>query len=149
MMNRARWAIALHALPTVGLLLQGLLYLTTPTFMPYHAEALGAAWEDLPEHHRGFVLGVIKGMGAGSVGVALALLIILVVPFRHGDAWARWAVPAVGVVFTGLTAYAAYTIDVRTPASTPWLPTIGLAAVYLAGAAVSYWPHRRASVHTA
>ena len=143
MQRKVMWAMALHALPTVGLLAQGLLYLTTSRFMPYHGEALGVAWEALPAHQQGFVLGVIKGMGAGSVGVTLALLIMLAGPFRRGDPWAQWAVPAVGITFTLLTAYAAYTIDIRTPASPPWPQTLGLAALYLAGAAVSHASRKR------
>ena len=124
-------------------MLQGLLYLTTPRFMPYHADALGVTWEMLPANYQGFLLGVIKAMGAGSIGVTLALIIILLVPFRRGDNWARWAVPLVGVVFTVLTAYAAFTIDVRTPAAPPWRQTFVLAALYLAGAFISYWPSLR------
>jgi hypothetical protein len=138
--RRTFWSGLAHAVPTVGLLLQGLLYLTTSTFMPYHADALAVTWEQLPPHHQGFVLGVIRGMGAGSVAVSLALLIVLLIPFRGGDRWARWAVPLVGVTFTTLTAYAAYTIDSRTPASTPWRQTLGLTAVYAVGALISYWP---------
>ena len=140
MAQRGFWVLLLHSLPTVGLLLQGLLYLTTATFMPYHAEALGVSWEELPSHYQGFVLGVIRGMGAGSVSVSLAMLVILFIPFRRGERWAMWAVPMIGITFTLLTAYAAYTIDVRTPASTPWRQTCGLAAMYAVGPAISYWP---------
>ena len=32
-------ALGVYSVPTVGLFLQGLLYLTTPRFMPYHADA--------------------------------------------------------------------------------------------------------------
>jgi hypothetical protein len=144
MPRRDRWAIVLHALPTVGLLGQGLLYVTTTTFMPYHGEALEARWEELPGNYQGFLLGVLKGMGAGSIGVATALLILLAIPFRRGEAWARWAVPVIGILFTLLTAYAAYTIDTRTPASPPWRQTVALAAVYLVGAIVSFSPRRGA-----
>ena len=135
-------AFVAHGVPTVGLLLQGLLYVTTTKFMPYHGEALGVVWEALPANHQGFLLGVIKAMGAGSIGVTLALIIMLIVPFRHGEAWARWAVPLVGTTFAALTAYAAYTIDVRTPASPPWQLTCVLAVSYLSGAVISYWPSR-------
>ena len=144
------WAAIFHGLPTVGLLLQGLLYVTASSFMPYHGDALGVTWEALPAHHQGFILGVIKAMGAGSIGVSVALLIMIAIPFRHGDAWARWAVPLVGVTFTLLTAYAAYTIDVHTAASTPWRQTLGLTALYLAGAVTSFTaPRAAASEHTA
>jgi len=143
MLLRDRCAFALHALPTVGLMLQGLLYVTTDRFMPYHADALGTEWEGLPAREQGFLLGVIKGMGAGSIGVTLALSILLLIPFRRGQAWARWAVPAVGIAFTSLTALAAFTIARSTPAATPWRQTLVLTAVYLAGALVSHWPSRR------
>jgi hypothetical protein len=123
-------------------MLQGLLYVTTQRFMPYHGDALGATWEELPANYQGFVIGVIKGMGAGSIGVTLALIVMLCIPFRRGEAWARWAIPTIGVVFTGLTAYAAFTIDARTPASPPWRQTCGLTALYVAGALISYWPLR-------
>lgn len=146
--QRIRWSIVVHALPTVGLLLQGLVYLTTSTFMPYHADALAVRWEELPPHHQGFVLGVIRGMGAGSVAVALAVLLVLAIPLRRGERWAAWAAPLVGVVFTCLTAFAAYTIDTRTPADTPWRQTLGLAAVYVVGAAIAFWPSRGARERT-
>jgi hypothetical protein len=131
-----------HGIPTVGLFLQGLLYVTTARFMPYHADALGTTWEALPPNHQGFLIGVIKAMGAGSIGVTLALIIVLAIPFRRGDSWARWAVPLIGAVFTALTAYAAFTIEMRTPASPPWRPTLALTMLYLAGALISYWPSR-------
>lgn len=142
-------AMVAHAIPTTGLLLQGLLYVTTSTFMPYHADALGTTWEALPSNYQGFLIGVIKAMGGGSIGVTLALILLLLIPFRRGDSWARWAVPLIGTVFTALTAYAAFTIDARTPASPPWRQTIVLTALYLAGALMSYWPSSSGSRRTA
>lgn len=140
--HRISWSLLVNGAPTVGLLLQGLLYLTTSTFMPYHADALAVTWDQLPAHHQGFVLGVIRGMGAGSVAVSLALLILLFIPFRRREKWALWAVPLIGVTFTILTAYAAYTIDARTPASTPWRQTLVLTAAYAVGALIAFWPRR-------
>ena len=49
--------------------------------MPYHGDALGASWEALTPSHQGFLLGVITGMGAGSIGVTVALLLMLGGPF--------------------------------------------------------------------
>lgn len=137
MHRRDVWAAVVHAVPTVGLLLQGLLYVTTSRFMPYHGDALEVTWEALPMHYQGFILGVIKGMGAGSIGVSLAILTMLAIPFRRGEIWARWAVPMVGITFTLLTAYAAYSIDVRTAASPPWRQTLGLTGLYVTGAVLS------------
>lgn len=146
--TRDVWAAAIHVVPTVGLLLQGLLYVTTSTFMPYHGDALETSWEGLPRHYQGFVIGVIKGMGAGSISVSLAILILIAIPLRRGENWARWAVPLVGITFSLLTAHAAYTIDVRTAASPPWRQTLGLAAVYATGAVLSLAP-RAESPHGA
>ena len=141
---RDRIALGVLLLPTIGLLGQGILYVTTSRFMPYHAAALGAKWEELPANYQGFILGVIKGMGAGSVGVSVAILVLLWFPFRRGDAWARWATPLVGIVFTALTAYAALTIDRLTPAETPWRETLALTATY--ALAPSFPSGRRALV---
>ncbi len=140
MPGRQRIAFAVYLLPTVGLLVQGLLYLTTSRFMPYHADALGTAWEALPTHYQGFLLGVLKSMGAGSVCTAGILLVLLGVPFRHGQPWAQWVIPLLGIAFTSMTLYAALTIATRTPASPPWGETIGLIALYLLGAVLLLWP---------
>lgn len=142
MTGRDRIAMGVLLVPTIGLLGQGILYLTTAEFMPYHAVALGVSWKELPENYQGFVLGVIKGMGAGSVAVSLALLMLLWVPVRRGDRWARWAAPVIGIVFTALIAYAALTIDRLTPADTPWRETLFLTAAFLAGGVVLLWPLR-------
>jgi hypothetical protein len=136
---RDRIAIGILALPTIGLLGQGMLYLTTARFMPYHSAALEAGWEQLSGSHQGFVLGVIKGMGAGSVTVSAAILVLLWFPYRRGERWARWATPLLGILFTMLTAYAAFTIDRLTPADTPWRETLALTAVYGIGGAIGLW----------
>ncbi len=138
-----RLVLLLHTLPTVGLLLQGMVYLTTPRFMPYHSDALSVSWEELSVPYQGFMLGVIRGMGAGSFCIALALLIILLIPFRRGEIWSYWAVPLIGASFSCLTAYAAFTIDRQTPASTPWVATCLLALMYVSGGLFSWFPNCR------
>jgi len=140
---RDRIAMGILLVPTIGLLGQGIVYLTTSEFMPYHSAALGVPWVELPANYQGFVIGVIKGMGAGSIAVSIALLILLWVPVRRGDVWARWAAPVIGMVFTALTAYAAFTIDRLTPAATPWRETLLLTPAYLGGGVLSLWPTRR------
>jgi hypothetical protein len=138
-LSRRAIAALLFARPTLGLRGQGVLYLTTTEFMPCHGAALGVTWADVSRSHQAFLLGVIQAMGAGSVGVTLALAILLGGPFRRGETWARWAIMSVGVVFPSLTGYAAHTIDVGTPASTPWRLTFGLTALYLAGGLIDAW----------
>lgn len=136
-------ACAVFLLPTIGLLGQGILYVTTTEFMPYHADALAVAWEKLPPNYQGFILGMIKGMGAGSVTVSITILVLVFIPLRRGERWARWAIPLIGVLFTVLTAYAAFTIDRLTPALTPWRQTLVLSGAYLIGGALCLWPIRR------
>ena len=66
MSRRDTGVVVAHGVPTIGLFLQGVLYIVTPRFMPYHADALGGVtWDALPSHYQGFLLGVIKAMGAG------------------------------------------------------------------------------------
>ena len=47
-----------------------------------------------------------------SIAVTLAVMIVLAIPYRRGEAWARWAVPLNRRrLRTALTAYAAFTIE--------------------------------------
>lgn len=83
-------------------------YATRHKFMPYHGAAVGKSWSQLDPPIRNVLLALIRGVGGYGLAIALAQFIVLLIPFRHGETWALWAVPAVGLVhasssFRGLT----------------------------------------------
>jgi hypothetical protein len=105
----------------------GLLYLFSPQFMPYHAVAIGATWNDLPSAYRILILALMKAVGAGSLGSFIAGLFILLIPFRSGFPWANWALLIIGLVVSIPGLYAMLTVRWSTPASPPWVvPLIGM-----------------------
>ena len=110
----------------------GLLYLFSPQFMPYHADAIGATWKDLAPAYRILILSLMKSAGAGFTGSTIAGLFILLIPFRSGSPWARWAMLIVGLAVTIPTLYATLTVKWGTPASPPWVaPLIGMLLVFV------------------
>ncbi len=98
----------------------GFVYLLSPQFMSYHAEAIGVGWHGLEPSFQVLFLALLKVSGAGFVGVGVALGVLLFLPFRRRERWAHWAIPAVGLAFWVPTLYATVTVTLKTPASAPW-----------------------------
>jgi hypothetical protein len=62
-----------------------------------------------------------------------SLAILIAIPLRRGDWWARWAILAVGLPVLGATVYLAGRLAFLTGARTPWLASGVLLALFLAG----------------
>lgn len=100
-----RLPVALYCLVGLGLLIQGVRYLSASELMPYHLAVLEMPWGGLESTYQTLFLGLLKGFGAGSFGVGLAILLLALVPLRAGTRWARWATPAVAGSYTALLVY--------------------------------------------
>lgn len=131
----ARLALASHGLAALMLVAFGVVYLARSEFMPCHRDAIGLEWRELHERVQALLLAMMRAAGGGSLASGLAMLLLLAFPFRRGERWARWAVPAVGAVAWAGALYAALLLKTRTPASPP-LPAVavglGLVVVGLA-----------------
>src|SRR5881398_1226828 len=75
------------------------IYLLRPRFMPYHAVAVGMQWEEVGRPFQILILGLMRVVGGGLLGAAFIGAVLLVWPFRQGAPWARWAIPAHGLIF--------------------------------------------------
>ena len=127
----------------------------------------GERGKKLPLHHRGnrirsslcqpaihlsnqvdpafqiLLLGLIRGVGGLFIAVALAMGILLFIPFRQGIRWARWAVPAVGP-FTYLTIlYPVLSVKLNTPANPPWIAIVFYMGLLVAGFIFSLEPEKK------
>ena len=99
--------------------------------MPYHSAALGREWSELLPHEQGVMLAALRGGGGGFVIGGVAVLVLLLIPFRRGELWAHRAVPSL-VLLCGLSAlFTSSTLARLTPGSPPWQLT--LVMVFLAG----------------
>lgn len=133
----ARLAIACHGLAALLLLAFGVAYLARSEFMPYHRDAIGLEWRELHARVQALLLGLMRAAGGGFLASGLAVLLLLAFPFRRGERWARWAVPAVGVAAGAPALYAMLLVRARTPASPPLAAAVAFFALLALGLALS------------
>lgn len=84
-------------------------------------------WSEVLVHFQVLILALMKAIGGTCVPLALALYIILFLPFRQGARWALWATPLLGLVQSAGSFYAMSRIALKTSVSpTLWVPTAGV-----------------------
>lgn len=96
-------------------------YLFRSEFMPYHAVAVGQSWADVDPAFRVLISALMKVAGGAWLATALAIGILLLIPFRKGMRWAYWAIPAIGLPTSLSSLYATIDVARNTPASPPWM----------------------------
>jgi len=117
---RNKLAAVCIALPTLAQLAAGVIYFRAPEIMPYHKEVLGVGWSQVQPGVRTMLVAFVNVYGAMQFAVAIALAVLLLVPMRRGQPWARWGILAVGFPAFGSTAYVATRLAFATGAHTPW-----------------------------
>jgi hypothetical protein len=105
--------------------------------MPYHSAVIETPWEGLSTSYQKLFLGLLKGFGAGSLCVGLAILLLALVPFRAGSNWARWATPAVAATYTAALVYVTHLALL--PGATPIAVTAALLGLVIAAAVSSFF----------
>ena len=129
-----RLPVVIYVLVGLGLLVQGVRYLGAAELMPYHLAVIQTSWENLSADYQRLSLGLLKGFGAGSFGVGLAIILMAAIPLRGGKGWAVWATPAVAATYTAGLVYV--TNFALLPSATPIAVSYLLLGL-VAGAAVS------------
>jgi hypothetical protein len=125
----------------------GFVYLFRAEFMPYHSVAVGMSWPEVPPQLRVLILALMKAVGGTSVALALALYVILFVPFRQGARWALWATPLLGLIQSAGLFYAMSHVALNTSASPPfWAPTAAAVLAVVAFALSVSGNNQRAGV---
>ena len=119
-------AFICHLLAILTTLGFGLTYLLRRQFMPYHGVALEREWDALPHALQTLVL-----------ATALLSTVILLIPFRAGEVWAFWTLPASTLVLAGGALYAMRLVAINTPARPPYAPIMVAAALVMIGLALS------------
>ncbi len=130
-----RLPIVLYFLVGLGLLLQGARYIGADELMPYHSAVIGTPWESLSASYQTLFLGLLKGFGAGSFCVGLAIILLALVPLRAGSDWARWATPGVAAIYTAALVYV--TNFALLPGATPIAVTATMLGFVVAAAVSS------------
>lgn len=100
--------------------------------MPYHSEAIGVNWNELDPGYQGLFLGFLRGLGAGTLTVGLAVSFMAVMMLRNRVHPYLILLPIVSIIYLALLCFAAYTVYSKTPGNPPLVPQfimLGLAGV--------------------
>lgn len=120
----------------------GVTYLFRSEFMPYHAVAVGMSWTEVSAPFQILILALMRAVGGGCLAVVVLALFVLIVPFRQGAIWARWAIPAGGLLIAAGALYAMFSVAMNSAASPPWIGPAAGALLLLVGLALSLGERR-------
>ena len=140
-MKAAFWCYLLALLP-IGIF--GTIYLLRSEFMPYHAIAVGKTWVEVDPSLQILLLALIRVVGGTWIATALAMGIILFIPFKQGMRWARWAIAAIGLVAESASLFVTLTVTLNTPATPPWKGALIIIVLLIVGLFLSLYPEKNA-----
>jgi hypothetical protein len=98
----------------------GVMLLSCKTMLPYHKKILNKTWEELGDGEQLLLQNGKEINAAGFLVTGLATLILLLIPFRHGEQWAHWAIPLLGIVLNGFGLHVTTKQAIKTHVVTPW-----------------------------
>ena len=125
-------AFVCYGLCALGWMLVGITYLVHSTFMPYHQEALGKPWQQLDQNLRVLLIGLMRSVGGGLLATGVSVALLILIPFRAGESWAIYSIPAILLLSAIPALYANTLIRSQTHAHTPFFGTsivIGLSVI--------------------
>lgn len=108
----------------------GCVYVFSSEFMPFHSDVIQTNWVHVEDSAKTLYLGMMRTEGAGFLASAVAMAILLIIPFREGKVWSYWAIPIIGIVEYLPTLIATFYVSRVTQASPPW-PAILFAILLL------------------
>jgi hypothetical protein len=104
----------------------GVHYLASDTLMPYHLQVLDVPWNTLTPHTQMLFLTLMKGTGLVGLLAGVSLAVLLAVPFRRREPWARYAVLLVGAMALVPTLIGAVRLRMATGVSAEWWPHVAM-----------------------
>jgi hypothetical protein len=124
---RVKIALVCYLLVAVATVAVGLLYFLASEIMPYHQQVIGMTWDRVDPRFQKMFLTFLNATGFASLVQGLTLIILILIPFRKGEPWARWAIPASILAVSVYLLYITLNLKSSTQASTPWqLPAVTL-----------------------
>ena len=115
-----RIAFGIYAINATFMLFTGLVCQFSDRFMPYHSAVIGKGWEELARNEKVLYVGMMRTEAAGFLASALAIAILLLIPFRRKERWASFAIFCVGVLEYLPTAVATYLVAQTSNGNPPW-----------------------------
>lgn len=123
----------LYALATLASIFVGLLYATRPQVMPYHLEALETSWDGIEPSYQVLLKALLNGGGFYGLANGLFMLVLLLIPFRKGEAWAGYSIGLIGLVGALPLTYIVYIVKTNTAGNPPLGVMVIVLALMMAG----------------
>jgi hypothetical protein len=117
---RSKFAFYSFLIIAVAEIAVGLRYLLSPRIMSYHQQALGVSWSDLAPREQMVLIALLRGTGLCALITGMTLTTLLLIPFRRGEPWARWAIAGLSLFTLVPATWEAVTLAAATGATTPW-----------------------------
>ena len=113
----------------IALLTNGIAYLAAHKIMSYHCEAIGKSWDELPSGTQIMSLCFMKSAAAGMLSTGIAMVMLLIFPYRSGELWSEIAVSLIAMLESGILASRVAIVRKRTKGCPPLTLSILLFAV--------------------
>ena len=131
-------AMICHALAILPMLVGGLVYTMSQSYLPYHAVATSYAWHELTPGVQVLFQAMLNGAGSLMLLISITLILLLAIPFRQNERWCLWAIPLIGISAMLITIRSAVLVDLNTPANPPWLGLLIIIGLFISGWILSY-----------
>jgi hypothetical protein len=117
-------AMGLYLLDCVMLVAFAGIYLVRGKAMPYHLEAMGCSWDDVPPRTQLVVVALMRAAGSAYLALSLAMGTLVVLGLGQRVTWANAALLTSGLaLLIPLTAVVAH-VRVRTGARSPIVSSV-------------------------
>jgi len=105
--------------------------------MPYHRQALGQNWDQIDKGQQALIIGSMRVISGGLLGANLGIMVMLLIPFRSGEMWSYYAIPAIGLITSLPILYGLLIVRLRTRARPPVAVTAAGCALIIIGLVLS------------
>lgn len=109
----------------------GIAYVLAKQIMPYHLTAMESSWDDLSPGKQIMSLSFMQCAGGGFLTTSIAIIFLLLFPFKNGEIWSYWALLIISLNELCIVASRVATVRKNTSARPPVLLFIILIAISL------------------
>ena len=108
-------------------------YFFADRLMPYHAETLGVARDGLSGGYPLVFTTLYRAVGTGMLVTGVTVLVLLLIPFRGHQAWSRWALSGIILLYACLSLFLTLAYQAGTTADVPWPgPAVAVVTIVIA-----------------
>ena len=119
-------ALGIYLIAGAVAILLGATYFSSKQFTSYHAEAVGAPWQELDVGVQTLILALMKLAGGGWFALGFFTIVIALAALSTRSVVARWTLPAATLISHSASFAATWGVHRATGAATPWAPSLAM-----------------------